>query len=530
MSLAIGSRLGPYEITAAIGAGGMGEVYRARDTKLGRNVALKIIPETYALDADRVARFKREAQVLASLNHPHIGAIYGFEDSGATHALVLELVEGETLADRIAREAIPLDDALPIAKQIAEALQAAHEHGIIHRDLKPANIKITPDDVVKVLDFGLSKLAHPEVVAGHADVTASPTITSPAMMTGVGMILGTAAYMAPEQARGRPADKRSDIWAFGCVLYEMLTGTRPFDGEDVTDVMVAVLSKEPDWNALPASMPASIRALLRRCLEKDRRKRVGDIAAARFALDEHASLGGSPRVLPGSQPWSRRAALTVGALAITGVAGTAVWFTARQAAPVPARVSRLTIGPSGIAALTISGVERDIAITPDGSSVGSTGATWTPDDAIIFSTSNSGTGLQRVGARAGTTTVLTRPDRAQGESDHLWPELLPGGRAVLFTIAPVVGGLDAAQVAVLDLQTGQRTILVRGGSNAHYMPSERASPPPANRDSGYLVYATGGTLRAVTFAPARLETRGAPPGRARRDDVQLRRRGRGGLL
>src|SRR5437868_8701680 len=214
MPLNQGTHLGPYEILSAIGAGGMGEVYRARDTKLGRDVALKVIPDTFALDPDRLARFQREAQVLASLNHPHIAAIYGFEDSSAIHALVLELVEGETLADRIAHGPIPIDEALPIAKQIAEALEAAHEQGIIHRDLKPANIKITPDGVVKVLDFGLAKLAHPEAAAGHADVTASPTITSPAMMTGVGMILGTAAYMAPEQAKGREADKRSDVWAF----------------------------------------------------------------------------------------------------------------------------------------------------------------------------------------------------------------------------------------------------------------------------------------------------------------------------
>jgi serine/threonine-protein kinase len=488
----------------------------------------------------------------------------------------MELVDGEDLSQRIARGAIPVDEALQIAKQIANALEAAHEQGIIHRDLKPANIKITLDGVVKVLDFGLAKLAQPAANQERADVTASPTITSPAMMTAVGVVLGTPAYMPPEQAKGRPADKRGDIWGFGCVLYEMLTGTRPFDGEDITDMMVAVLSKEPDWNALPASLPTSIRALLRRCLDKDRRTRIGDIAAARFALDEHASLDGSPPVLPRRQSAWRREALTVAALVLAGIAGTAVWFATGQAAPVPSRVSRLTIGPSGTAALTISGVERDLAISPDGSRVVyignrgtqlfvrsldglvpvavftgvprgpfispdgqwigfvdnnsvlkkvpvaggpavtvatldgvSTGATWTPDDAIIFSTSNSGTGLQRVGEKAGTTTVLTRPDRAQGESDHLWPELLPGGRAVLFTIAPVAGGLDAAQVAALDLQTGKRTILVRGGSNAHYIPSE-AGPKAADRDDGYLVYSTGGTLRAVRFGPARLETRGAP--------------------
>ena len=295
-------------------------MYRARDTKLNRDIALKVIPDTFALDPDRLARFTREAQVLASLNHPHIAAIYGFEDSGETHALVLELVEGETLADRIARGPIPLDEALPIARQICEALEAAHEQGIIHRDLKPANIKITPDGVVKVLDFGLAKLSDP-AHAPAADRSLSPTITSPAMMTGVGVLLGTAAYMSPEQAKGRPADKRSDIWAFGCVLFEMLTGTRPFDGEDVTDVMVAVLSKEPDWNALPARVPGSIRALIRRCLEKDRRKRVADIAVALFALDEPASLGGSATALPRRPLWRRVVTPVTAALVASAARG-----------------------------------------------------------------------------------------------------------------------------------------------------------------------------------------------------------------
>src|SRR2546425_8370225 len=238
MSLAAGSRLGSYEIVSAIGAGGMGEVYRARDTKLNREVALKVLPEGFTRDPDRLSRFKREAQVLASLNHPHIGAIYGFEDSGETHALVLELVEGDTLADRIVRGPIPLEEALPMARQIGEALEAAHEQGIIHRDLKPANIKVTPDGVVKVLDFGLAKLAEPagsgQSAAGSTPLSMSPTITSPAMMTGVGVLLGTAAYMSPEQAKGRVADKRSDVWAFGAVLYEMLTGKRAFAGEDVS--------------------------------------------------------------------------------------------------------------------------------------------------------------------------------------------------------------------------------------------------------------------------------------------------------
>src|SRR5216683_4882383 len=267
MALPSGTKLGPFEIQSPLGSGGMGEVYRARDTTLNRDVAIKVLPESFASDPDRLARFQREAQVLASLNHPHIAHIYGLEKSAGMHALVMELVEGPTLADRIAQGPISLDEALPIAKQIAEALESAHELGIIHRDLKPANIKVRDDGTVKVLDFGLAKALDP-TPASSPSVTNSPTITTPAM-TQAGMILGTAAYMSPEQAKGRPADKRSDLWAFGCVLYEMLTGTRPFDGEDVTDVMVAVLSKEPDWMALPAGTPVPICRLLRRCLEKD---------------------------------------------------------------------------------------------------------------------------------------------------------------------------------------------------------------------------------------------------------------------
>src|SRR5713226_1267090 len=242
MPLSAGTRLGPYEILSPLGAGGMGEVYRARDTKLNRDVALKILPDTFAADPERLARFQREAQVLASLNHPHIGAIYGLEESDGIRALVLELVEGPTLADRIAQGAIPLDEALPIARQIAEALEAAHEQGVIHRDLKPANIKLRPDGVVKVLDFGLARLAEAPAASGAVGLSESPTITTPAMMTGMGVILGTAAYMSPEQAKGRPADKRSDVWAFGHVVYEMLTGQRAFRGEDVSDTLAFILT------------------------------------------------------------------------------------------------------------------------------------------------------------------------------------------------------------------------------------------------------------------------------------------------
>src|SRR5881296_4322941 len=245
MALTSGTKLGPYEIVAPLGAGGMGEVYRARDTKLGRDVALKFLPPLFSADADRVERFEREARVLASLNDRHIGAIYGFEDAGNVPALVLELVEGDTLHDRLRRGPLPLSEALAVAQQIAEALESAHERGIIHRDLKPSNIKITPDGVVKVLDFGLAKLTD-QAHAPASDLSLSPTITSPAMMTGVGVLVGTAAYMSPEQARGKAVDKRADIWAFGCILYEMLGGRQTFGGDTITDVLAAVVRQDPD--------------------------------------------------------------------------------------------------------------------------------------------------------------------------------------------------------------------------------------------------------------------------------------------
>ena len=283
-----GTRLGSYEITAQIGVGGMGEVYRAIDTNLGRYVAVKVLHDTFANDPERLARFEREAKTLAALNHPNIAIIHGLENANGIRALVMELVDGPTLADRIAVGAIPVDEALSIARQVAEALESAHEQGIIHRDLKPANIKVRPDGTVKVLDFGLAKALEPASNT-HLDATASPTITSPAMMTGVGVLLGTAAYMSPEQARGKAVDKRSDIWAFGCVLYEMLTGQRAFVGEDVADTLAFVLSREPDWTALPATTPASVRRLLRRCLERDRRRRLADIADARLELDDASS-------------------------------------------------------------------------------------------------------------------------------------------------------------------------------------------------------------------------------------------------
>src|SRR5439155_14209989 len=303
------SRLGPFDIGALIGVGGMGQVYRARDSKLNRDVAVKILPDYFAADADRLARFTREAQTLAALNHPNIAHIYGLEEAGGVRALVMELVEGEDLAEPMKRGPIPIDAAIDIARQIAEALEAAHEQGIVHRDLKPANIKIRPDGVVKVLDFGLAKaMARSDVVkpsgsgvpsgaeSRHDGVSQSPTLATPAM-TGLGTVLGTAAYMAPEQAKGKAVDKRADIWAFGAILFEMLAGRRLFDADSVAESIGFIVAREPDWSALPSSTPIRIQQLLRRCLTKDPKERLRDIGEARIVLarpdDSTTSVAGA---------------------------------------------------------------------------------------------------------------------------------------------------------------------------------------------------------------------------------------------
>jgi Tol biopolymer transport system component len=349
MPLARGDRVGPYEIIAALGAGGMGEVYRAHDAKLKRDVALKILPDAFASDSERMARFQREAQVLASISHPNIGHIYGLEDSGATHALVLELIPGQTLAERIALGPIRLADSLAFASQIADALEAAHDRGIVHRDLKPANIKVQPDDMVKVLDFGLAKALDP--VSAPGGMTA-PTQTSPAHMTRPGVMMGTAAYMSPEQARGMAVDRRCDIWAFGCVLFEMITGRLAFSGDTVSDTIVSILSREPDWGALPAETPSRVRTLLQRCLDKDARQRLRDIGDARLELAQvvrqpDEGVGRQPgrgpdadvdRAAPARVRSTRTLSLAAAAAAAigTGLAGGLALFNARESAvPVP---------------------------------------------------------------------------------------------------------------------------------------------------------------------------------------------------
>jgi serine/threonine-protein kinase len=558
-----------YEVTALIGEGGMGEVYRAKDTKLGRDVALKILPASFTNDLERAARFRREAQVLASLNHPNIGAIYGFEDADGVHALVLELVDGPTLADRIAQWPMPIEEALPIAKQIAEALEAAHEQGIVHRDLKPANVKVRADGTVKVLDFGLAKLAESTAVAGTGTLTQSPTITTPAM-TAAGIILGTAAYMAPEQARGKTVDKRADIWAFGCVLFEMLTGRRAFDGDDISTTLAAVLKTESDWQLLPPTTPAGLRRLLVRCLKKDPKDRLQAIGDARVEIGDLLSSGvddvGPTAATPARGPRRlRRAAATLTLIAAGGVGALASWAVLPRPSVTQAEPVRFTMAFPGLQAfggvpfalspdgrhLVYSAVSAgsggstlmlramdqiDAAamkglsnptrpfFSPDGRWVGyfegpagmkkvsvtggppisvcrtngsPTGATWGPDDTIIFGTGTSfGGGLFAVPAGGGEPRALTRPDVAHGERLHMSPSELPNGRGVLFTILPATNEADAALVAVLDLRTGKYKAVIRGGSNAVYV------------DGGYVVYAAAGALRAVRFDPDRLEVTG----------------------
>jgi eukaryotic-like serine/threonine-protein kinase len=541
----------------------MGEVYRATDTRLKRDVALKILPESFATDADRLARFQREAEVLASLNHPNIAAIYGIEESQGTRALVMELVEGPTLADRIAQGPIPVDEALPIARQIAEALEAAHEQGIIHRDLKPANIKVRPDGTVKVLDFGLAKALEP-AGAMSPSATASPTITSPAMMTGVGVLLGTAAYMSPEQARGKVVDKRSDIWAFGCVLYEMLTGRSAFQGEDIGDILASVVKTEPDWGPLPDSTPTNIRLVLRRCLRKDRRQRLADAGAVRLEIEEALT---APGPAPDRQSQGRRTISAALACSIAVVAaaigvGIGTWFhgpaVPTESMPVARVTLPLSVGTelgggqsvsispngthvayvasrgggipqiyirpmNGVDARLFGGTEGAAApfFSPDGewlaffadgklkkvSTTGGVvtvladaepqGGSWGADDKIVFRSRGE---LVQISSAGGPTRRFSSENDNGGEASPRaasFPELLPGGTAVVFTS----GGedtIDERSIEVLRIDTGERKVLIQGGYRASYLPT------------GHLVFLRSGTVMAVPFDLDRLELSGEP--------------------
>jgi Tol biopolymer transport system component len=557
MAIPSGTKFGSYELLSQIGAGGMGEVYQAHDSNLGRDVAIKVLPEAFAHDADRLARFQREAKMLASLNHPNIATIHGLEQSGGTSYLVMELVSGETLQDRIRRDgAVPIEEALAIAKQIAEALEAAHEKGIIHRDLKPANVKLTPEGKVKVLDFGLAK-----AFAGDTsteDVSNSPTLSMAATMQGV--ILGTAAYMSPEQAKAKAVDKRTDIWAFGAVLYELLTGRAAFQGEDVGDILAEVVKAEPDWSRLPEATPPAIRTLLRRCLRKDKRQRLQDAAGVRIEIDDAIAApkdSGATQAAPAS---TGRLLLAVGAVAeaLAIIAVVALWGWWRATRPVERPLVRLDVdlgpdvsldSPAGADAIIspdgtrlvyvsqgrlftrrldqpgateLAGTQGAYApfFSPDGqwvafftgtnlqklsveggsaitlcSATTGRGGSWGEDGNIIAALNGAG-GLSRIPSAGGPPTPVT--DLQNGEYSHRWPQILPGGKAVLFTAGTTPAAYDAANIEVMSLADRHTKTLVRGGTSGRYLPS------------GHLVYVNRGTLFAVPFDLDRLEVHGTP--------------------
>jgi eukaryotic-like serine/threonine-protein kinase len=547
MPPARGSRLGPYDVISALGAGGMGEVYRARDPKLQREVAIKILPELFASDPERLARFEREAQTLAALNHPNIAQVYGVLESPP--ALVMELVEGDDLAQHIARGPLPLDEAIAVARQVAEALEAAHERGIVHRDLKPANIRVRPDGTVKVLDFGLAKAVVNESDSMGSDPALSPTITSPARVHGTeaGIILGTAAYMAPEQARGRPVDRRTDIWAFGCVVYEMVTGRPPFRADTITDTLAAIVSREADWNALPATIPGSMRRLLQRCLEKDPRRRLQAIGEARVILEEAVTDSGdatqeSRARLRRYLPWVvAGAALAVTGWAVVGRVPDAVSTAGRLYldVPVPADIeplstvdSGISLAPNGkIVAMTgARGGARSVWVRPlDRDEVmeiaepGVHGSVFSPDSTkmavlcgrglvavslidghkrLLTSSSDITGGVawgprglvfSRAGAlwlvaeNGGEARSVTTLDASRGEVLHSGQILLPGGRTVLFVSATTQPGSERIESVSID--GGARSIVV-----------DRATTPLWS-PTGHLLFARDGAVLAVPFDP-----------------------------
>jgi eukaryotic-like serine/threonine-protein kinase len=548
------SRVGPYEIVSRLGAGGMGEVFRARDTRLNRDVALKVLPESFAADADRIARFTREAQALAALNHPHIAQIHGFEESDGVRALVMELVEGEDLAERIARGPIPVDEALAIARQIADALAAAHEQGIIHRDLKPANIKLRADGSVKVLDFGLAKAATTSRAAGDGSIDA-PTLTSPAM-TMQGVILGTAAYMAPEQARGKAIDKRADIWAFGCVVYEMLTGAQAFRGETVTDVLASVVQREPDWSKLPGDLPPGVRTAIEHCLMKDRAQRIADISTARFLLTNSDRIA-APSAVAGERRLPARLGIGLAAAAgaLLAVVATMLVVQSPDRSPAIGAIARVTI-PLPPGDVIVSAQLLPLAISPDGAhlvyqglhdgkrqlhhrALASTDATPIPgtDGGLMpfFSPDGhwigffDGEHLKKVPLGGGTLEVICPAPSARGASwgadgfiyfapagvGTIWKVSASGGDPVevtkldasageishrwpqvvpehdaLLYTARTGPGPDEASIAWQSLKTGERRTLVRGGENGRYV------------QPGYVVYSRSDDLLAIPFNPS----------------------------
>ena len=590
----IGTTLSHFRITAKLGEGGMGEVYRAEDTKLGREVAIKVLPEAVAADPERLARFEREAKVLASLNHPNIAAIYSFEsaqpdltyseprsegrpgesqgvlaaegrkapgdspDGPLTHFLVMELADGEDLKDRLARGPLPLEAARPIASQIAEALEAAHAKGIIHRDLKPGNIKVTPDGQVKILDFGLAKALAPDPGSpGSRDLSMSPTLT--AQMTQAGVLMGTVAYMSPEQARGQEADKQADIWAYGVVLYEMLTGRTAFPGDTVTDVMAAVVTQEPDWNTLPPETPWQVRELLRHCLAKDPKERLHDIADSRLMLTSSTAPVAEIDLARTTPTWRRLLPWVAAAALAVLAAGLALRGNRQKALPGPvqrlsitlpaerslAQNEAIVLSPDGSSLLMVGiedGVQKillrrldstEIEVLPgtegannpffslDGESIGFTrdsdkqmltmslatgrstviatgdwgAGSWGPDDTIVYTPTYTD-GLHRLAAAGGEPEELTTPDLERGELGHFWPQHLPGGDVVLFTRFSVP--LSRSRIDAYDLRSGEVTTLVEDGVWGRYSPT------------GHLLFIRDQTLMAAPFDLGKLGIMGAP--------------------
>ena len=549
MGLNLGARLGHYEITSALGAGGMGQVFRARDRRLHRDVAIKIVSDRFAQNTERLARLTREAQTLAALNHPHIAHIYGVEDSGGTYAIVMELVEGEDLAALLSRGKLPLPEALRIARQIAEAVEAAHEKGIVHRDLKPSNIMIDGEGRVRVLDFGLATA--PEAAP---DFSSAATITSPAKLTGHGVIVGTPAYMSPEQVTGQPADKRCDVWAFGCVLFEMLSGRRAFDGRDTHDAMMAVASHEPAWSALEPSVPAAVTKLLKRCLEKTRKRRLSDMSVVRLELDETAEAPVVPAVPPPARP-GRDRILAIAATLVALAASAAAVYMAKRPAAEPSGVTVRVSGEVGAQVLlnvsqgasavlsprgdrlvfvgqsrTGSGGQRlftrplDTLVTtpipgtdgamnpffsPDGEWLGFfansklrkirvTGGTAVDladvsnarggswgDDNHIVFMPDFYSGLWRVPAAGGTPVQVTVP--ADAITTHRWPFVLPGSKAVIYTSNSSLFAYENSDIVIQPLPNGTPRVLQKNAFFGQFL------------SSGHLVFVHKGTLHAAPF-------------------------------
>jgi serine/threonine protein kinase len=551
MALVPGTRLGPYEIAGPIGEGGMGQVYRATDTNLGRHVAIKVLPDGFSRDAERLARFEREARTLASLNHVNIAIVHGFERSDGVPALVMELVEGPTLHDRVAHGSIPLAETLSIARQVADALEAAHEQGIIHRDLKPANIKVRPDGRVKVLDFGLAKLVETDrtrETRGSAQLAESPTITSPAMQTIVGVLLGTAAYMSPEQAKGDEADRTSDVWAFGCVLYEMLTGRVAFQGATVSETIASVLKDEPDWRRLPTDTPENIRRLLRRCLNKDRKRRIQHIGDARLELEE-PSVASPHTVAPSRR---ERIAWTTAVTALAIVATVGAWRALRTPPAAPEVRLELNTPPTsdpisfaispdaqkivyvatsdgrsrlwlrylgGVAAQVLAGTDGATFPfwSPDSRSIGffadsslkridinggaiqtlaktpiTRGGTWNQNGTIVFAPQAIGP-LLRVQEIGSEPSMASRVKPQQGS--HRFPQFLPDGQHFLYY---ATGSAAVRGVYVGALDGSEPTRLMDADTAAAYSPS------------GHLLFIRQDTLFAQDFDPRRLSLAGDP--------------------